>query len=185
MVEPYLRRAGEVGYAMSLISRTFKLADYARAQSRLAHPIERALELACRALPDAAGELKAELYRRAGYDIGSGVNLADGLRLRGSGDHRANLHIGARCYINAGCTFELAAPIFIEEDCAVGPEVLFLTTTHQRLESPPICGPRVLAPIHVRRGSWIGARAILLGGTVLHPGAFVRANTVVWAEHCQ
>lgn len=120
--------------------------------------------------------LRSRLYRRLGLSVGSS-NFYPHIRFLLSGDGR--LVIGDRCMVNEGVVIDRSANITIGDGAAVGPDVLFCTSSHALGDSRQRAAAVVSAPIAVGAGAWIGARAILLPGAEVGPGAVVAAGAVV------
>jgi maltose O-acetyltransferase len=90
--------------------------------------------------------------------------------------------IGSRVFVNERCVFDNAAPVTIEDDVSVAMEVLFTTTTHDVGGPAQRAGRGWTAPITVRSGSWLGARATLLPGVTVGEGCVVASGAVVTAD---
>lgn len=88
--------------------------------------------------------------------------------------------IGRDTIIMSHCFFDSFAPITIGSSSGVGPDVAFITSTHQlgtseRRFSEPAYG----LPIKVGDGVWIGARATILPGVTIGNGCVIAAGAVV------
>lgn len=129
--------------------------------------------------PSTGGRLRAFLLRLAGFQIGSGVSFSSNPRLFGEGPINQRLSIGANCWLNVDCAFELGANITIGERVSIGPQTMMLTTSHDIGPAEHRCGPKVCQPIVIERGSWIGARCIILPGVTIGSGSVVAAGAVV------
>ena len=132
------------------------------------------------ALPVLAGSrLRAAALRLAGFNIGRGVTLGGMPRLFGDGPIESRLAIGDHCFFNVGTTIELGERVTIGRWVTLGPEVMLLTTTHQVGGPDHRCSSRVVAPIEIGDGAWIGARATVLPGVTIGHGAVVGAGSLV------
>lgn len=117
--------------------------------------------------------------RAAGVRMGANAAFWGFPRLVGSGDICSRLSMGEFCGVNFGCYFELDAEITLEDHVSVGHEVMFLTSTQDRLD-PMQRGRRTGAkPIRVGKGAWIGARCTVLPGVTIGAGSVVGASVVV------
>lgn len=103
--------------------------------------------------------------------IGTGSEIRPSLTC----DYGANIFLGDRVYINAGCSLLDVAPIVIGDDTQLGPGVQILTANHP-LDS------------ELRRQKWESADPVTLGsnvwlgaGVIVVPGIRVGDNTVVGA----
>jgi maltose O-acetyltransferase len=120
-----------------------------------------------------------------GAVIGKNVNFKNDIKIdNASGDEDAtddfsNIVIGNNCYIGRGVFFDLPDKILIGDDCAVSAEVMLLT--HQD------CGRRIMSKwyprkrsaITIGKGTWIGARTIILPGVNLGQCCVVGAGSIV------
>ena len=117
--------------------------------------------------------VRLRLYRAMGIDCASVV--AAGCRIGSSG-----VRIGAGCMINRYCYFDDHATIVIEDHVWVWMGAMFVTTTHPIGPREQRAGMPVEAyPIRVGRGSWIGARSLILPGVTVADGCVVAAGSVL------
>ncbi len=114
------------------------------------------------------------LLRLSGIEIGLGTKIQGKCWFGGT-----NISIGDNCWINYGVTFDNAAKITIDSDCLIGPQVLFVTSSHDIGPAERRGGPPTSGPILVGRGCWIGARATILPGVSVGAGCVVAAGSVV------
>jgi len=117
--------------------------------------------------------LRSAIYRAAGYRFET-FNLAEGLILNNS-----FVRIGAETSISRGCYFEGRGRVDIGASCMVGQEVAFITSKHGVDANGSVERIPTYLPITVGEGSWIGARATVLGGAEIGPGVIVTAGSVV------
>lgn len=90
----------------------------------------------------------------------------------------SNVSIGEGSFANNDCYFDDNATITIGADCAIGPQVMFCTTTHE-IGKYPRSGEVLSKSILVENGCWIGARVTLLPGVHIGTGCIVAAGAVV------
>jgi maltose O-acetyltransferase len=148
---------------------------------RIARSLRNDLKYAWRALlrnsvaasPLTPRVVRAAIYHVAGYRFET-VNLAEGLILNNS-----YVRIGAETSISRGCYFEGRGLVDIGPSCMVGQEVAFLTSKHGVGSDGTVDRIPTYLPITVGAGSWIGARATVLGGAEIGPGVIVTAGSVV------
>lgn len=117
--------------------------------------------------------LRHLLYRLAAVDV-QALDVSSGVTITGG----PNLHIGPDTYINHGAYLEAAGGITIGRGCAIGPEVMVLSTSHpidgtgwldETVRTPTIIGDRV----------WLAARVTVLPGSVIPAGSVIAAGAVV------
>lgn len=111
--------------------------------------------------------------------VGSGVRINARTKIYGSGP----IVIGEATWIGISCVLiaPLGSRVVIGPRCDIGPDVLFECGSHQIGGAERRAGEGRAAPISVGAGSWIGARAVLLGGVEIGPGSLVAAGAVVTA----
>jgi acetyltransferase-like isoleucine patch superfamily enzyme len=133
--------------------------------------------------------LLMRLLRHYGATIGAGTTLKGALRFdnvwedeHSSGDF-SHLVIGRNCYVGEGVYFDLADVVVLEDDVVVSAEAAFITHSDvNRSAALARTFPRGCAPIVVRRGSWLGFRAVLAHGVTVEPESVVAAGAVVTRE---
>ena len=85
--------------------------------------------------------------------------------------------IGSSCFVNYFC--EINAETEIGDNVVIGPNVRFLSKTHEIGSKDFRAGNLKHDPIRVERGVWIGGGVIVLGGVTIGGGAVVGAGSVV------
>lgn len=88
-----------------------------------------------------------------------------------------NTVIGKNVFINFDCVFLDLGGITIEENVLIAPKVSLLTEGH-----PLAVEHRqnlMAAPIHIKKGAWIGAGATILPGVTIGENAVIAAGAVV------
>lgn len=89
------------------------------------------------------------------------------------------VRIGTKTFVNDSCAFQNLALVEIGDDCAIGPQVMFCTTSHEAGSKQRRAGRLTQRPIRIDNGCWIGARATILPGTNIAEGCVVAAGSVV------
>ena len=91
------------------------------------------------------------------------------------------LRIGARCFVGDEVLLDLAAPLVLEDDVTVAARAILMTHVNVGYKDHPLQArfPSKTARVTVRRGSFIGAGAIVLAGCSIGPNAFVAAGSLV------
>jgi len=163
---------------MELLARRL---DYVRRNLRTIHPRVIALRRTCGLIPDDAfGEVRAGMYRLAGFDVGKHCNFATWIEIWGSKSPHLQLKIGNFVFINRHVKIDTGARVEIEDNVSIGPGVSLLTTSHLS-SSERRAGPHFCAPIKIGKGAWIGTNAVILPGAVIPPFGLVPANAL-WTK---
>jgi maltose O-acetyltransferase len=123
--------------------------------------------------------LRTRILRWAGYKIGFGTSFAGMPTLSGSGDLRRRVRFGDHCWINTGLRLDVGAAITLADHVVIGPDVMFVTSTHEYGGPDHRAGKLTAAPIAVEAGAWLGARCMILPGVTIGRGAVVAAGAVV------
>jgi maltose O-acetyltransferase len=124
------------------------------------------------------------ILRRLIFSLaGASMDSAPGIGFVIAGSPR-NLSVGSGVYMNQRVFVGSIAPVSVGNDCAIGMEVLILTSHHpidkfgrwqQSAQGRPVTiGDRV----------WIGARAVILPGAVIESDVVIAASAVV-SGHCR
>jgi len=130
--------------------------------------------------PTRAFSLKRKLLRLAGAEVGENVRFASSVRTYVGGP----LIIGPNTWVGHDTLFVGGnAHIEIGANCDIAPRVSFITGTHKiEANGPKASGEGYSLPITVGDGCWIGAGAMLLGGSVVGAHSIVAAGAVVRGE---
>jgi len=147
------------------------------------HPFPRMMRWLTLLVPANAGfRLRTVLIRLAGWNVHSSTLFARIPMWSGAGPIRNRLQIGADCFINVGCHFELNDRISIGDGVSIGHEVLILTSSHKIGPYDRRAGDATNAAVTIESGAWIGARSILLPGVTIGAGSIVSTGSVVNAD---
>lgn len=121
--------------------------------------------------------VRRALLRLAAVEVEDGVSFCGGGWIYG----RGRLQVGADTWLSPGAVVytHVEAPIRIGSRCDVGPEVSFVTGSHELGSPARRAGPGLAQPITIGDGCWIGARSLILGGVTIGPGCVVAAGAVV------
>ncbi|MEI2300054.1 sugar O-acetyltransferase [Ensifer sp. MJa1] len=90
-----------------------------------------------------------------------------------------NIKLGARVYLNAGCTILDSGAVTIGEGTMLGPGVQIYCAEHHKDTVLRGQGLEVARPVTIGSDVWIGGGAIILGGISIGDGAIVGAGSVV------
>lgn len=90
-----------------------------------------------------------------------------------------NISLGARVYLNAGCTILDSASVTIGDGSMLGPGVHIYCAEHHKDVELRRAGLEIARPVTIGRDVWIGGAAIVLSGVTVGDGAIVGAGAVV------
>jgi maltose O-acetyltransferase len=90
----------------------------------------------------------------------------------------ARILIGDRVFVNRGCFFD-AHGVTLEDGVSVGCFARFITASHHIGGPDARAGGGFSASIVVKRGSWIGANALIFPGVTIGAGCVIAAGAVV------
>jgi maltose O-acetyltransferase len=108
-----------------------------------------------------------------------GIDVRESVILPGCYFGGVNIHIGRGSFISNNCYFDNASLIHIGNRVDIGPNVQFITGTHQIGPSSRRAGVLSNSPITVQDGAWIGAGVTIQPGVTIGAGAIVNAGSVV------
>jgi acetyltransferase-like isoleucine patch superfamily enzyme len=86
----------------------------------------------------------------------------------------ARIEVGASTYINRRTEMCAKSLVHIGSRCALSWDVTITDTDYHQLEGSP-----AVAPVSIGDEVWVGARAIILKGVTVGPGAVIAAGAVV------
>lgn len=113
--------------------------------------------------------------RRDTIKIGNWVSILRYTELCGKTD--LPVVIGDGTYINQRCL--IRPNTTIGKNVSVGPDVMFMTDTHEIGPSQRRAGANLFPPIVVGDGCWIGARTTILGNVTIGHGTVIAAGSLV------
>lgn len=90
-----------------------------------------------------------------------------------------NLTLADRVFININVTLQDNAPIFIDEQTMIGPNVQFYTSSHPLDAELRCSGLETAKAIHIGKRVWIGGGAIIMPGINIGDDAVIGAGAVV------
>jgi maltose O-acetyltransferase len=117
--------------------------------------------------------LRTMLYRWSGMPIRS-FNLREGQFF-----DNTRVRIGDKTFVSRRCYFEGKGSIEIGNRCQIGIETMFITANHDRLPDDTVDVMPTYLDIHIGDGTWVGARSIILPGTVIEENCIIAAGAVV------
>lgn len=123
------------------------------------------------ALPPADVEGRGALLHALLGFMGEGVCVEQPFHC----DYGRNIRLGARTFLNYGCTLLDCAPITLGEHVLCGPNCALYTAIHPFDPAERLTDRERAAPITLGDNVWLG------GGVTVLPGVTIGANTVVGA----
>jgi acetyltransferase-like isoleucine patch superfamily enzyme len=122
------------------------------------------------------------ILRRLGARVNDSVTIKPGIIFDNIGSGLSGLQIEEKAYIGPGVFLDLATSISIAAEVVLSPQAMLLT--HGDV------GDRYLAqyihrsegPIVLKKGCWIGARAVILPGVTIGTGSVVGAGAIVTTD---
>ena len=114
-------------------------------------------------------------YRALGMPTAT-PNVMPGLRMSGS---RKRVSLGRGTFVNRGCFFEAVGHISVGQDCQVGPEVMILTSHHERNGEGLIAKIALPRDVVIGDRVWLGARALITPGVTIGDDVAIGAGAVV------
>ncbi|MBS0237593.1 MAG: acyltransferase [Proteobacteria bacterium] len=149
---------------------------------------------------DVLALLRARWYLRNATSVGERVRVWGRVIVRNSGsmiigqraslsstavpiqlstEPNGKLEIGARTFMNYGCSISATKLISIGPDCKIGMDVLMIDNDYHQID-PTKRGIRpASAPIILEENVWLGARVIVLSGVTIGADSVVAAGSVV------
>ncbi|WP_294255704.1 sugar O-acetyltransferase [uncultured Sphingomonas sp.] len=94
-------------------------------------------------------------------------------------DYGANIHLGARVFLNFGCVILDVVRVEIGAGTQIGPGVQILTADHPRDPAQRAQGLEFGRPIRIGANVWIGGGALILPGVTVGNDAIIGAGAVV------
>lgn len=114
-------------------------------------------------------ERKRKLLNAVGFSIGEGT------RVVGPVYCTASLTVGKNCWLGAGLEIFGNGSVVIGDNCDIGPDVSFLTGSHEIGDQDRRAGAGKNEEIRIGSGCRIGGRSILLGGIRVGKGSVLGA----------
>ncbi len=90
-----------------------------------------------------------------------------------------NLTMGSGVFVNTGTSLLNQGGIVLEDNVAIAPEALLITTGHEIGPIHRRQGKLIRKPIFVGEGTWIGAKAVVLPGVSIGSGCVIGAGALV------
>jgi acetyltransferase-like isoleucine patch superfamily enzyme/acyl carrier protein len=162
--------------------------DRARADvlfaKQASHPRLAAANLVSQLLPIySSGDVRARLYRWAGFSVGEAAAVLGTLSLRGAdANFYKNLTVGAGSCIGDHVTINLDAPVTLGRNVVLSPQVVIYTATHAVGPGYGRAAEMQALSVTVEDGAWIRLGAIVAPGVTVGRGSIVAAGAVVLSD---
>lgn len=91
------------------------------------------------------------------------------------------LRIGSHCFVGDEVLIDLAAPVTLDDHVTLATRAIVLTHLNVGYRDHPLQAkfPSQTAAVHIKDGSFVGAGATILAGTLVGPRGFVAAGSLV------
>lgn len=118
-------------------------------------------------------EKKVKLLRMLGHEIGEGTKIVGPITIYG------HLKVGKNCWIGTNFTVHGLGTVVIGDCCDIGPEVRFLTGSHEIGTANRRAGRGLNYTIRIEDGCWIGAGSTFVGDITVHESTVIGACSLV------
>lgn len=119
--------------------------------------------------------------------LGAGTFIGPEVYLHGGGMDWSNgkglIQTGMDVEINPRCIIYGAGEVTIQDKAVLGPEVKVMAQSEGSFHNPQETSNLVFEPINIGKGCYIGAGAVILGGTELGENCIVSPNSVVKGKY--
>lgn len=109
--------------------------------------------------------------------VNATISIGDDSQVWRGGEWSGPVTVGKRVFVNQGSY--VRPLVTIEDDVSVGPFVRLISDTHDISAGQRRTGTPRKLPIHIGRGTWIGAGATVLGGVTIGERCIVAVGSVV------
>lgn len=116
---------------------------------------------------------KARLLRRAGWEIGAGTKIVGPVFCTGQ------VRLGEKCWVGRNFTVHGNGTLTVGDCCDIAPDVTILTGGHRIGGRERRAGEGRNDPVCVGAGTWVGARATILGNVSIGRGCVIGACACV------
>ena len=128
--------------------------------------------------PSRSHKIRRTLLNASGCKIAPGVALNYDIKVAGNAieiNENTWLSIGTRIV----SSYDWNEKITIGKNCDIGPFVVIQTGTHEIGSPERRAGKGKCLPISIGDGTWVGARATILGGAIIGNGCIIGAGSLV------
>ncbi|WP_263079872.1 WcaF family extracellular polysaccharide biosynthesis acetyltransferase [Endozoicomonas sp. Mp262] len=115
--------------------------------------------------------IKVSLLRLFGANIGKGVVIKPGCKVK----YPWFLTISNFVWLGEQCWIDNLAQVTIEDHCCISQGAYLLTGNHDFSKST---FDLIIKPIHIKQGSWVGAKATVCPGVTLNEHSILSVGSV-------
>lgn len=119
--------------------------------------------------------LRGRLARPFLKDCGRSLGLGRGVTFY----NPSRISLGDNVYIAKGCWISAFDDVVVEDEVLFGPYVCIASSNHTRRNGSFRYGESTKGPVLIRKGSWLGAHAVVTKGSTLGEGTVLAANSVL------
>ncbi len=117
------------------------------------------------------GALLSPFLGRCGKDFAMGKDYQI--------NYSQRLLVGDSCYIARNVWIQAMGEVTLEDEVVCGPYVVIASTNHSFTRGSTVGSSTCPEPIHIGKGTWIGARVVITAGVTIGRGNLVAAGAVV------
>ncbi|MBM4402092.1 MAG: acyltransferase [Candidatus Cloacimonetes bacterium] len=91
------------------------------------------------------------------------------------------LKVGSECFVGRGVFFDLTQSIVLEDKVTLAPGVMILTHLNVGYQNHPLIKyfPKSSSEVVIKKGTFVGARSIILAGATIGEESFIGAGALV------
>lgn len=90
-----------------------------------------------------------------------------------------NFSVGSNCYLAPNVIINCSGRISFDDQVMIGFNSVLVSSNHSLTALSYRYGQRIIAPIFIGFGSWVGASATILSGVTIGSSTVIAANSVV------
>ena len=117
-------------------------------------------------------EKKRKLLNSIGHQIGEGTKIVGPVQIYG------HLTVGENVWLGESFTVHGLGSVTIGSNCDVGPNVIFLTGSHEIGGPDRRAGKGISTTIKIGNGCWIGGRSTVIGSAEIGDSSVLAAGCV-------
>lgn len=118
--------------------------------------------------------LRGVLTRNCFKQCGKNLQITKDVRLYNC----KNISFGDDVFLSAGVWIMASDNVVVESEVMFGPYSIVITGDHSKILGSFRFGKPLRAPIHIKKGSWVCANAVVTKGITIGKGSVLGANSV-------